>query len=241
MKKDQTGVLVSRVYPDSPGAGILQRGDVILSIEDVRVENDGTIEFRKGERTFFTYPLQQKQIDDFITLKVLRAGKEQSLTIQLTQSIDYERLVPHRQYDIPPTYYIIGGLVFEPLTLNYLLEFGGNWAVDAPTELVNYYLNGEPLDDSRQVLVLVKVLADELNIGYHASKNVIISSVNGKHVSHIHDLVDAFEAHQGDYHVIEDSNGFVITLDRREAEEANPNILKKYRIIADRSEDLRHR
>lgn len=239
MEKEQTGVLVSRVYPDSPAEGILKRGDVILSVEDVRVENDGTIEFRKGERTFFTYPLQQKQKDDFINLNVLRAGKEESLTIELTQSIDFERLVPHRQYDMPPTYYIIGGLVFEPLTLNYLLEFGGNWRVEAPTELINSYINGEPLDDRRQVLVLVKVLADEINIGYHASQNVVISFVNGKHVSNIKDLVDAFEAHQGTYHVIEDTNGFIITLDAKKAEEANSGILKRFHISADRSGNLR--
>ena len=239
MEKEQTGVLVSRVYPDSPAKGILKRGDVILSVEKTRVENDGTIEFRRGERTFFTYPLQQKQIDDYVNLNVLRAGKEESLTIPLTQAVDFERLVPHRQYDISPTYYIIGGLVIEPLTLNYLLEFGRNWRVEAPTELINYYFNGEPLDERRQVLVLVKVLADEINIGYHASQNVVISSVNGKRVANMKGLVDAFEAHQGAYHVIEDTNGFIITLDAKKAEEANSGILKRFHIGADRSENLR--
>ncbi len=238
MKKNQTGVLVSKIYPDSPAEGILQRGDVILSIEDVRVENDGTIEFRKGERTFFAYALQRKQRDDVVSLKVLRAGQEETLLIQLSQSIDYERLVPHRQYDVPPAYYIIGGLVFEPLTASYLLEYGGNWNVNAPTDLVNYYFNGEPLNARREVIVLVKVLADELNIGYHASQNVVITSVNGKHISTMNDLVHAFESYQGDYHTIEDTNGFLITIDRKKAEEATPGILAKYKINADRSDNL---
>ena len=198
-----------------------------------------TIEFRKGERTFFTYSLQQKQKDDFVNLKILRAGKEEALSIQLTKSIDFERLVPHRQYDVPPTYYIIGGLVFEPLTLNYLMEFGSDWSDTAPTELVNYYINGEPLKNRREVIVLVKVLADELNIGYHASQNVVISSVNGTLVSSMKDLVNAFENYQGDYHVIEDTNGFIITLSRRKAKEANAGILRKYKISSDRSDDLR--
>jgi len=239
MIEDQTGVLVSRVYPDSPAEGILKRGDIILSIEGVNVANDGTIEFRKGERTFFTYTLQQKQKDDFINLNVLRAGKEETLTIQLTKSIDFERLVPHRRYDVPPTYYIIGGLVFEPLTLNYLMEFGENWNVSAPTELVNYYMNGEPLNNRREVIVLVKVLADEFNIGYHTSQNVVIVSVNGIQVSSMKDLVNAFEDYKGEYHVIEDTNGFLITLSRRKAGEANAGILRKYKISSDRSDDLR--
>jgi len=235
MIEDQTGVLVSRVYPGSPAEGILKRGDIILSIEGVNVANDGTIEFRKGERTFFTYSLQQKQKDDFVKLKILRAG----MSIQLTESIDFERLVPHRQYDVPPTYYISGGLVFEPLTLNYLMEFGSDWNVTAPTELVNYYMNGEPLKNRKEVVILVKVLADELNIGYHASQNVVISSVNGTLVSSMKDLVNAFEFNKGNYHVIEDMNGFIVTLNRENAEEANAGILKKYRISSDRSDDLR--
>ena len=239
MSKDQTGVLISQVYPDSPAEGILQKGDIILSIEGVSIANDGTIEFRKGERTFFSYTLQRKQIGDSIYLKVLRAGKEETLTIRLTKSIDFERLVSHRQYDIPPTYYIVGGLVFEPLTLNYLMDFGENWTVNAPTELINYYLNGESKTDRREVLVLVKVLADELNIGYHQSKNIVISSVNGIQVSTMKDLMNAFESHKGEYHVVEDTNGFILTLDRRKAERANEGILKKYKINEDRSEDLR--
>ncbi len=238
MSKDQTGVLISRVYPDSPAEGILQKGDIILSIEGVSIANDGTIEFRKGERTFFSYTLQRKQNGDSIDLKVLRSGKEKTLNIRLTKSIDFERLVPHRQYDIPPTYYIVGGLVFEPLTLNYLMDFGENWTVNAPTELINHYLNGEPQPDRREVIVLVKVLADELNIGYHQSKNIVISSVNGVHVSTMKDLVNAFENHNGKYHVVEDTNGFILTLDRRKAEKAKEAILKKYKINEDRSEDL---
>lgn len=239
MKEHQTGVLVSRVYPDSPAEGILKRGDVILSIEGGNVENDGTIEFRKGERTFFTYLLQRKQINDFTSLNILRNGQEKTLTIQLTKPIDFERLVPHRRYDMPPTYYIIGGLVFEPLTLNYLMEFGPDWNIGAPTELVNYYLNGEPLKNRREVIVLVKVLANEINIGYHDSKNVVITAVNGKQVATMNDLVRAFEHHDGEYHVIEDTNGFKVTLSRKKVEEANEIILKKYKIASDRSEDLK--
>ena len=86
---------------------------------------------------------------------------------------------------------------------------------------------------------MVKVLADELNIGYHTSQNVVISSVNGTLVSSMKDLVNAFELNKGKYHVVEDMNGFIVTLNREKAEEANAGILKKYRIISDRSDDLR--
>lgn len=238
METDQSGVLVNKIYPNSPGEGILQRGDVLLSIDGINIENDGTVEFRKGERTFFSYIMQQKQLDEIISLSVLREGNEHVLSIQLTQPIGFERLVPHRQYDMPPTYFIMGGIIFEPLTLNYLEDFGANWKVVAPIEHKNFLFNGEPTPEQREIIVLVKVLADETNIGYHDSKNTIVASVNGKRVSRIKDLRDAFETHAGTYHVIEDIHGFKITLNKQKAEEAQPRILRKYKIPSDRSEDL---
>jgi hypothetical protein len=205
------------------------------------VANDGTIEFRKGERTFFTYLLQRKQINDIVKLDILRKGEKDSIVFKLTKVIDYERVVPHRQFDTAPTYYIIGGLVFETLTLNYLMEFGGggNWYVTAPTELLNYYLNGEPEQDRRELVILVKVLADEINIGYHNSQNVVVSSVNGKNISSVRDLVAAFEQYEGEYHVIEDVRGYKIVLTKMSVDEHSAKILKKYKITSDRSDDLK--
>lgn len=238
METDQSGVLVNKIYPDSPAGGILRRGDVLLSIDGINIENDGTVEFRKGERTFFSFIMQQKQLDETISLGVLREGQKHVLPIQLTQPIGFERLVPHRQYDKPPTYFIMGGIIFEPLTLNYLEGFGGNWRSVAPIEHMNFLVTGEPTPEQREIIVLVKVLADEMNIGYHNSKNTIVVVVNGKKVSRMKDLVGAFEANLGPFHVIEDIHGFKIILDKQKSAEANASILKKYKIPNDRSEDL---
>jgi S1-C subfamily serine protease len=241
MSDGQTGVLVNKVYPDSPAWDVLRSGDVILSIDNVSVANDGTIEFRKGERTFFTYLLQRKQINDTVKLDILRKGVKDGISFKLTKVIDYERVVPHRQFDTTPTYYIIGGLVFETLTLNYLMEFGGgsNWYVTAPTELLHYYLNGEPEEDQRETVIMVKVLADEINIGYHNSQDVVVSYVNGKKISTMRDLVAAFEQHEGEYHVIEDVRGYKIVLTKMSVDEHSAKILKKYKIKSDRSDDLK--
>ena len=238
MKDKQSGVMVSRVYPESPAEGLLKQGDVILAIDGINIENDGTVEFRRGERTFFAYVMQKKQLNDTIVLTVMREGQVKILPIRLTQPVDFDRLVPRRQYDIPPTYFITGGLIFEPLSLNYLKGFGPNWNVVAPIEQMNFFVNGEPTPERREIIVLVKVLADEINIGYHDTKNTLVALVNGKRVSRMTDLVEAFEAHTGRHHVIEDIYGFKIILDKHKAVKANASILKKYKIPADRSVDL---
>lgn len=238
MTEKQTGVMVNRIYPDSPARGILKSGDIILSIDGKNVENDGTVEFRKGERTNAVYLVQKKNIGDIVTLEILRENKTMNVEVRLSVPINFGRLVPHEQYDKAPTYYVVGGLVFEPLTANYLWGWGEEWLEEAPLNLLNYYVYGQPTDDRREIVVLTRVLADEINAGYHERADEVVSHVNGKKISTIRDLVAAFQEHKGKYHTIVDERGYKIFLDKNEVDENGQRILKKYKIDSDRSEDL---
>lgn len=237
MSENRTGVLVNKIYPDSPAKGALKSGDVILSIEGENIANDGTVEFRENERTFFGYVVQNKYIDDIAGFEILRDNNVMNAKIKLSIPMNYCRLVPYTQYDIASTYYIVGGLVFEPLTLNYLEE---SWdSEDIPSNLANYYLNGEPSDSLKEVVVLISILADEINVGYQDLEDNVISYVNGRKISSIKDLVKAVEGNKGKYHIFVDEWGQEIVLDTSKIDERNEFILKKYKVNSDRSEDLK--
>lgn len=237
MTGHQTGLLVNKVYPHSPAWGLLRPGDIILSIDGQNVENDGTIEFRPGERTFSGYLIQNKYINDAVVLGILREKSPMDVEITLTTPMNSGRLVPDERYDEPPTYYIIGGLVFEPLTLNFLKTWK-KWYLNAPSNLLNYYFRGEPTEGRREIVVLVKVLADEINVGYHDWKNNVIASVNGRKIATMRDLAEAFEENRGEYHAVVDEEGYLLVLDKRKVDENHERILRKYRIGSDRSRDL---
>lgn len=49
MREDETGILLLDVAPLAPAAGLLKKGDVVLSVDGVRIANDATIPFRNGE------------------------------------------------------------------------------------------------------------------------------------------------------------------------------------------------
>lgn len=240
LKKQDTGVLINKINPDSPAEGLLLPNDVLVAIDGQLVENDGTILFREEERTFLGYLWQQKQLGESIVLTILRDGSNMDISIKLSKAIGFERLVAHKQYDKVPTYFIAGGLVFAPLTRNYLEEYGTeqNWSMQAPKELLSYYLNGEPTKEQREVILLINVLADDINIGYHAFTNGIVTRVNGRVVATLRDLVAAFEENKGKYHTIEDVHGYRIVLDRTKMLSNNKSILKRYLVPADRSQDL---
>lgn len=235
---DQIGVLVLKVYENSPASGVVQAGDIILTVDGKKVENDGTIEFRRGQRTFFEYSVQGRQINDAVDLEILRENTVMQVRVILASAIGFWRLVPSEGYDVAPTYYIAGGLVFEPLTVNYLKEWGPNWHNNAPLELVRYYLYGEKTADRHEVVVLVAVLADELNVGYQERKSNVVRSVNGRTISSIQDLVRALEENRGKYHILRDEEDYMIVLDREKVGRDGPGILERYRINRDRSSDL---
>ena len=73
----------------------------------------------------------------------------------------------------------------------------------------------------------------------HMHTITIISSVNGKEITRIEEVVAAVRENREPYHVIETNMGDRIILDRRKARTAKSRILKTYDIKHDRSKDLR--
>lgn len=238
MTEKQSGVLVNKVYMNSPVIGYIQQGDIILSVDGHAVGIDGTIEFMKGYRTFFEYIVQGSQINDQIDIKILRNREIIKVKCPLSERVNYWRLVPTEQFNISPTYYIVGGLVFEPLTVNYLKEWGHNWSDNAPLDLVRHYLKGEKTIEQKEIVVLVNVLADEINSGYQEQTNTIISNVNGRPISSMQDLIKGFEENVDPYHIIEDEKGYRIILEKNKVDQYSSRILERYMIRSDRSPDL---
>ncbi len=238
LKKPLSGVRVAEILLESPARGILKKDDILLKIDGVSIANDGSVEFRPGERTALNYIVQKKYINDRVSLEVLREGRRLSLKLRLSLPMNSTRLVPFEQYDEPPTYYINGGLVFVPLTQNYLQTWGRQWYFSAPAKLMNYYLNGFRTEEKKEVVLLSKVLADEINLGYHNLENLVIVKVNGRDIHDMKSLVKAFRENKKKYNVIVDDMNRKIIINRKKAEKLGGQILARYRITRDSSFNL---
>jgi S1-C subfamily serine protease len=237
MSDKQTGVLITYIAPGAAAGATVHIGDVLLAIAGQPIANDGTISFRGTERIHFANEVQRKFMGETISCRIMRDGKVMDVTIPLRTPLQSGRLVPYTQYDKAPTFYIVGGLVFQPLTMNYLEVW--DKIEDVPPHLVNYYYHGRQSEDRQQVIVLTKVLGDELTVGYDDFKDHVITRVNGKEISTMVDLVKAIEGNEGRYHVLMDEWGNQIVLERDKIERVQKKILEKYKIDADRSADLK--
>ncbi len=239
MTPEMTGMRIVRMMPGSPAESALRTNDVILAIEGAAVADDGTVEFRPRERTSLSYFIQRKRIGESIALEVWRDGARLPIEVALTRAVTRDALVPNEQYDVMPTYYIFGGIVFSPLTRNLLQAWGPNWFNNAPSHLTSILSANFPEVEDERVIVALKVLAADVNQGYDQVNNWIVHTVDGARIRTMRDLIAAVENPQGgEFVTFANLSGHTLVLDRAKAREANARILQTYRIPADRSPDL---
>jgi hypothetical protein len=144
------------------------------------------------------------------------------------------------KYDVRPTYYVYGGLVFCPLTLNYILTWGDDWAKDAPYNLLTFLADGRLTRQGEEAVIIIKALPSGVNNGYEDYINKRIVEVNGKKIKNLQDLIRTVEDNpETPYVVFKTAANTTIALDRKKAEAEQAEILKTYRIAADRSADLK--
>ena len=234
MKADQSGVLVIGVPPATTNIQHLQIGDVLMAVDGVKIANNGTTPLRKGERVDFSYAYSHKLIGEPCTLSILRAGVPLEVVVPLMHDV---RAIPKWQYDVAPSYLVYGGIVFMPLTLNYMAAYGDGpkWPRTLLVEFDNHVT--QRMDE--QVVVLHQILADDCNIGYGENeRELIVRKVNGQPIVNLKDLWGKIQANTNRFISIESDRSSIVVLDAAQAKAATERVLKNYRIPAAMSADL---
>lgn len=229
------GVIVLDVVYGGSAWGILEKGDVLLEVSGVPIASDGTVPLRGGERVGFDYVVSRAQIGEPLSLKVSRAGEVHDCALTLK---DASQLVAEDRYEVPPSYYVVGGLLLVPLTRDYLKTWGTHFWHDAPRDLVLLYERGLKTPDRHQPVVLQKVLADRINQGFHDFANLLVEKAQGVPVRSLTHLVELIEDGDGAYIELDLAGGRRVVLARDEAVERHGVILERFGVPADRSSDL---
>ena len=233
---DRSGVLVVAVPSGSSGDGVLQPGDVLMSVDGHPIANNGTVRYLGRFRTDVPAVLGDKFVGDALPATVWRDGAVHDLQLTL-QPLTV--LAERNRYDVRPRYFVYGGLVFQPLSRDFLATWR-EWWKNAPAEFLFAYWSGMPSPACEERVVLSQVLADELTVGYTKRNNELVDTVGGvapRNLAHLVALIEAAAA-RGEPLVIRTTWGFQVVLDPAEVAERQPHILARYRIPADRSEEL---
>jgi S1-C subfamily serine protease len=133
------GVYVNQVDQSGPAAKAgVKEGDVLVAINDKQVDPDGNyLHPVYGKLSITHLTTTEAYSGQSVTIEVIRNGQRQELHVELFRRPVEDYAIEPYTIGKQPRYYILGGLVFQELTRQYLREWGANWLKDAPQRLVS--------------------------------------------------------------------------------------------------------
>ena len=222
---DEQGVMISSVSSEGSSAGKLQEGDVLLSIDNHPIASDGFVQL-DGERVDMSEIVERKFKGDQVKFDVWRDKTKLAVNIQLKGNWPY--LIQANHYDSPPRFVLFAGLVFQPLSKNFIDAYQ---IEDLRLRyFYNFFITDEIYRAHPEVIVLSNILPDPVNAYLTDLRFQIVDEINSKKIRTLDDVARAF-AEKSDYYVI----GFVgrvrpAVLERSAVEQARTRILANYNV-----------
>ena len=193
------GVRVTHVSPNDSADGVLQPGDVVLSINKVAIGSSGTFAHpRYGKMPLDFMWSDGKKAGDALAVEFLRDGVRHNETLTLKHRTAHTTRAPAWVDPRKAEFAVIGGLVFVPLTQPFVKA--------TESARLDAVYQRERLDDANdhgRVIVMSHVIPEPANFGFTQLVNLIVTRVNGVDVKDFSSLRQAFAAATGDFHVVE--------------------------------------
>lgn len=228
-KGEPRGVLINKVYEWSPAAGVLQQGDIILSIQGQDIGVDGRVVY-EGERVDFEVLYDLLQIRDKVRLDILREGVVQEKTFVAGTGKSHPYM--GRVFSRRPRYTVFGGLVFTAFSRGVLELWGDDWYRRAPLMVRHLLQMPYVMPDSEkreEIVAITDVLTHKANAFVEIGSSIIVDKVNGKTVAglqSLHDLLHSTRDKLLKIEFLNDRDPWL--LDMMELRDADRGINKQY-------------
>ena len=164
-------------------------------------------------------------------LHIIRDRQEMDVTVKLDAAWPY--LMQANTYDAAPRYVLYGGLLFQPLSRNFLEAY------DIDDLQVRYFydffLQDELYKEHPEVIVLSAILPDPINTYLSDFKNGIVDEINGEKVKTLDDLANGFRKESDQYVIKLLGVGRPLVLDRAAVEAARERIDERYNVVKEQN------
>ena len=229
------GVYVTQVLKDSPAAKSgLQEGDTIIAAAGELVDQVGNYEDPEYGKLAISHHLSTKHfVGETVGITIVRKGETKELSIVLDHRGPEDYVSDPYVIDRAPKFYILGGLVLQELSRQYLKEFGTDWQKRAPDDLIylDRFQSDIYPDGSRKIIILSRVLPSDATIGYEQLRGLVVTAINGVPLNGLADLPGAIAQAEKGLHKVEfSSDPGTIWLDAAAAEAIGPTLKQGYRI-----------
>ncbi len=220
------GVLIINIRKNSSADGYLKRGDVILETDGINIASNNTIKLKGNGRISADYLVQKHQIGDILVVKILRDKEEIDIKFPLKGEVATVPFLHEKE----PRYYMFGGMVFIPLTINYLKNWGKKWYREGPSGLIHLASHQDKLNKNiDELVVLSNILSNEENANYNPLFDVV-TEVNGQQVTSLNQFTTLIKESKERYiNILFDTNERVI-LDKEKALASDTETMNTYGI-----------
>lgn len=238
LEKGKGGLLVVKVPKKHFFHGTVEAGDILLAVDGHEIDLYGQVYVEELDLTLpYHFLVMQKHFGDEVALTIIRDGE----VLELSALIDPEKKgfpIITREFDKPPSYYILGGLVFQPLVSNLFYDV---FDVDCDVGLgdILSYITEDKVEDIDEIVLLTRVLNDSVNSGYQQISRRVVKEINGERVKNLKQMIKIVESSEEPFLFIRTGDNVELILDREEVMARTPRILSRYLIASDRSNDLR--
>lgn len=189
------GVYVTSIEPNMPAAKAgLKVGDIVVSVGGNEIDPNGNyVDPLYGKIEFTNLITGRAFAGDTMPLQIQREGKAMQLDLALEHRAAEEYVIPPYTIDRAPLYYVLGGLVFQELSRQFLREWGANWLKDAPQRFVykDRFQSELYPEGNRRVVILTQILPANSTIGYDDATYLTVTKINGREVKSLVDLAEA--------------------------------------------------
>ena len=227
---DDRGVVVTSVSSAGVSAGVLQKGDVIVSMDGRDVSSDGSIEL-EGERVLMAEVPERKFLGDEMKVSIIRDKKPMELTVKFTHAFPYT--LQSNAYDVQPTYILFGGLLFQPLSRNLMSTYRFD---NARLEYYfDQFVNKELYKEHPEVIVLSAILPDPINTYLQEFREGIVETINDRKIHTLKEMAEALSQAPEFFVIKFAGSGRPLVLQRSAVEAARERIKSRYNVLSERN------
>ena len=220
----ERGVLVTNVIPGTPCDGVVERGDILVSIDDHDIDSAGNIKVG-GEFIDMNEVVERKFAGDIVTLVHLRG--EEEITSKITLNIFEASRIYAKKYEVLPRFSVYAGLVFQPLDFNLFASY--KFKDTAIRRLYDEYVSDGGFLKHQDLVILTRVESDQLTSFMTGFAGMVVKELNGVQIKTLKQLHDGLRAEDApEFHIITFVGGTrPLVLPSAKAQEAHQRILQQ--------------
>jgi hypothetical protein len=231
------GIFVTDTLAGGPAEkGGLRKGDVLLALDNFEIDRDGNYDDAAYGKVGAGHLLSTSHyVGENVAFHLLRDGKKETIQVKLGRKAPSEYVSDPYIIDTPPRFYVLGGLILQELSRQYLREFAGpgDRGRRPPDRLAYYdrYQNELFRTGPKKIVFLSRVLPTPATVGYEELSALVVTKINGVALQSLDDVPAALAKAENGIHTIDFSEDPKrIYLDAAQADQIERVVQNRYQL-----------